>query len=63
MALPKYRVSRARGRKRRTHYKLTAPTLVACNQCHQLKLAHHVCPNCGSYDKRQVLKLTEDKKA
>ncbi len=43
MALPKYKVSRARGRRRRTHYKLNAPTLVACPQCREMKLAHRVC--------------------
>lgn len=61
MALPKYKVSRARGRRRRTHYKLTAPTLVACPQCHEMKLAHRVCKNCGTYKGRQVIVISDEK--
>ncbi|MCP4704347.1 MAG: 50S ribosomal protein L32 [candidate division Zixibacteria bacterium] len=49
MALPKRRHSRARGRKRRTNWKLDAPTIVDCSQCHQPKLPHHICPSCGYY--------------
>ena len=30
MAHPKSRISKAKGRKRRTHYKATTPTLVKC---------------------------------
>ena len=63
MALPKGKVSKARGRRRRTHYKLTAPALVACSQCHEMRLAHRVCKNCGTYNGRQVLVMDESKKA
>lgn len=62
MALPKYKVSRARGRKRRTHYKLDLPAIVACPKCKEMKLSHHVCKNCGTYDGTQVLVMQEDKK-
>jgi len=62
MAVPKMKVSRARGRKRRTHYKLTLPAIVACPKCKEMKLAHHVCKNCGTYDGVQVLVMEEDKK-
>ncbi len=62
MALPKYKVSRARGRMRRTHYKLDLPAIVACPKCREMKLAHHVCRNCGTYDGHQVLTIAEDKK-
>lgn len=63
MAVPKGKVSKARGRKRRTHWKLDLPTIVACPHCHHMKLAHHVCGNCGMYDGKQVLPVKEDKKA
>ena len=63
MAVPKMKVSRARGRKRRTHYKLTLPAIVACPQCKEMKLAHHVCKLCGTYKGVQVLAMDEDKKA
>ncbi len=55
MALPKRRHSRARGRKRRTHWKLTAPNVVDCPQCHQPKLSHHICPQCGYYKGELVI--------
>lgn len=55
MALPKRRHSRARGRKRRTHWKLSAPTVVDCNNCRQPKLAHHICPSCGYYKNAEVI--------
>lgn len=59
MALPKKRQSKARGRKRRTHYKSTAVNLTTCPQCNQPKLPHRVCPNCGYYRGESVLSSTE----
>ncbi len=49
MAHPKRKVSKSRRDKRRTHYKATAPTLVACPNCGEMKLSHRACPNCGYY--------------
>jgi large subunit ribosomal protein L32 len=59
MALPKYRISRARGRSRRAHWKLTLPGIVECPQCHQKKLTHRVCKHCGYYDGKLVVDMTE----
>lgn len=50
----KHRHSKARGRKRRTHYKAVAPALVACSQCGKSKPSHQVCPYCGYYAGRKV---------
>lgn len=50
MAVPARRVSSTRRDKRRTHDKLKAPTVVKCKECGEIKLAHRVCPHCGSYD-------------
>lgn len=61
MAVPKMKVSRARGRKRRTHYKLNMPSIVACPKCREMRLAHHVCKNCGTYKGVQVLAMDEDR--
>ncbi|MEF9987783.1 MAG: 50S ribosomal protein L32 [Christensenella sp.] len=52
MAVPKSRTSKQRKHTRRAHCKLTAPTVSSCPQCHQPKLAHRVCPNCGYYNGR-----------
>jgi len=62
--LPKKRHSKARGRKRRTHWKIRSANLILCPQCKQPKLPHRVCAVCGYYDGRQVMeiKVKEKKK-
>jgi large subunit ribosomal protein L32 len=55
MPLPKRRHSKSRGAKRRTHWKLSLPTLVECSHCHQPKLPHRICPNCGYYNEKEVI--------
>ena len=64
MALPKKRHSAARGRKRRTHWKIAKTNLIPCPQCKQPKLAHRVCLICGYYAGKQVIeiKIKEKKK-
>ncbi len=57
MALPKRKHSKARGRKRRTHWKLENPNLVKCSQCKQLRLPHQVCNVCGYYRGKQVIEI------
>ncbi|MGI6152775.1 MAG: 50S ribosomal protein L32 [Christensenellaceae bacterium] len=52
MAVPKRRTSQQRKRTRRAHWKLAAPSLTECPQCHQPKLAHRVCKTCGYYNGR-----------
>ena len=37
------------------------PTLMVCPQCRALKLPHKVCPNCGTYQGEQVLKMKPKK--
>ena len=61
MAVPKRKVSKARRNSRAAQtYKLTAPNLVECPQCHEHKLSHIVCPKCGYYDGEQAVSV--DKK-
>ncbi len=55
MPLPKRRHSKARGAKRRTHWKLSSPNIVECPHCHQPKLPHRVCPHCGYYKDKEVI--------
>jgi len=55
MPLPKRRHSRARSRKRRTHYKVALPNLVECSNCHALRLPHHICPECGYYNGQEAI--------
>jgi large subunit ribosomal protein L32 len=50
-------MSRSNTRHRRSQWKAVAPSLVACERCHEPKLQHTACPSCGTYNKRQVLEV------
>ncbi len=57
MAVPKRRVSKARRDKRRSNvWRMDAPELVKCSQCGELKRPHRLCPECGYYNGKQVIK-------
>ncbi len=62
MALPKKKTTKARQGKRRSHLKLNLPALDICPQCQSPKLAHHVCPTCGSYNDRQAVEVKTPKR-
>ena len=62
MIEPKRKISKQRSRTRRANWKISAPGMSECPQCHQQKLAHRVCKHCGYYDGRQVINM-EAKKA
>jgi len=57
VAVPKRRMSRSNTRSRRSQWKATAPTLVACQRCRQPKLPHVACTVCGTYNDRQVVNV------
>ena len=58
MAVPKREVSKARRDKRRSSvWKLDAPALSKCTQCGELKMPHRVCPVCGYYKGKEVVKV------
>ncbi|MGH7166086.1 MAG: 50S ribosomal protein L32 [Nitrospiraceae bacterium] len=59
MANPKHKISRARRDKRRTHKKLTPPSLSVCPQCHEPKLPHYTCLHCGTYKGIAVIAVEE----
>lgn len=54
MGVPKRKRSKARVNRRRAAQKATAPNLVECPQCHELKVPHRYCLNCGQYDGRVI---------
>ena len=60
MANPKRRWSKARTGKRRSQWKLDVPNLAKCPKCHEFKLPHRVCKNCGFYNGREVKKVAND---
>jgi large subunit ribosomal protein L32 len=59
MAVPKRKLSKARTRRRKATWKgkLKTPNLVECNHCHEKKLPHIICPNCGYYNGKQIISV------
>ncbi|MBL8603943.1 MAG: 50S ribosomal protein L32 [Myxococcales bacterium] len=56
MAVPKRRTSRTkRDMRRANHDKVSAPGIVRCPNCGEVKLPHRVCGACGFYDGQQVV--------
>ncbi len=58
MAVPKYKTSKARTRRRKSiNSKLAAPNLIECSTCGNKVLPHRVCPKCGFYKDEQIIEL------
>jgi|AGTN01.1.fsa_nt_gi ribosomal protein L32 len=62
MAVPKHKTSKQRGNKRFANWKIEAPNLSECPQCHELIDSHTACPKCGYYNGRQVVAKKEKPK-
>ena len=61
MAVPKRKQSQARKNKRRSNvWKLEMPAFSKCTQCGQLKTPHRVCPHCGYYKGKEIIKMDEE---
>ena len=56
MAVPKKRQSSTRRDKRRAQHRVSAPRLNECPRCHSPRLPHRVCPTCGTYAGREVIR-------
>lgn len=59
MPNPKKRHSRCKRGQRRSHDALSKPAISTCPQCGEPKRPHQVCPSCGTYRGRTVLKKEE----
>jgi large subunit ribosomal protein L32 len=57
MPTPKRKLSKTRTARRRAQWKAAPPSYSECPQCHQPKLPHRVCANCGFYAGRAVLEI------
>ncbi len=55
MPVPKRKTGRSVTHSRRSSHKIEAPSRSVCPQCHQPKLPHRVCPDCGYYDGKEIV--------
>lgn len=63
MVVPTKKLSRARYKKRRFQKeKLEKLQLQPCKNCGALKMAHRVCPECGFYKGKFVMKKKQKDK-
>ena len=61
MANPKYKTSHSKTRRRRANIHLEAPAVTTCPECKEPMMLHHVCPSCGKYRGKQILKNEENR--
>ncbi len=57
MPVPPKRRSASKGRRGRAHQALVPIQLIKCKNCGKPTRPHHVCPSCGMYNGREVIKL------
>lgn len=57
---PKRKLSKGRRDRRRAHDAIGAPKLVDCPNCREKMLPHRVCPHCGHYRGRQIVKVEDE---
>ncbi len=55
--LPKRKFSWGRTHRRRAHDAITPIALITCDNCGEKKLPHNVCPACGHYKGREVVRV------
>ncbi|MBI5195273.1 MAG: 50S ribosomal protein L32 [Nitrospirae bacterium] len=59
MPNPTHRHSRSRRDKRRANWKIEAPNIALCPDCHEPKLPHRICPHCGTYRGKRIIEIVE----
>ncbi|MDD5088518.1 MAG: 50S ribosomal protein L32 [bacterium] len=57
MPVPKRRTGKSRRDRRRSHHQLANPGLTTCTNCGATSQSHRVCPSCGYYNGRFVVKV------
>ena len=61
MAVPRNRLSNARKNSKRAHHAKKPKNLTPCSHCGTQRLSHRICPSCGTYAGRSILKQEEAK--
>ena len=62
MAEPKKRTNNSKQGMRRMHDKVFSSAITFCEKCHEPKVRHTVCKNCGTYKGAQVIDLEKKEK-
>jgi large subunit ribosomal protein L32 len=57
MAVPKKRTTSSKRNMRRSHHGTARINLASCPKCKQLVPGHTTCPNCGTYQGREVINV------
>jgi len=57
MGLPAKKSSRSSKRRRASHFALKKGELSFCSHCKKKILPHHICPFCGYYAGREIIKI------
>jgi large subunit ribosomal protein L32 len=60
MAVPKRKLSKSRKRLRRGHHSAAGIKTQACTKCGAPRLPHRVCPTCGYYRGKKVMKSGDE---
>ncbi len=61
MATPIYKTSKSKAASRKAaNMRLKTPELTTCPTCGNLIPSHHVCPKCGYYGGKQIIKKDEE---
>ncbi len=56
---PKNKSSKGHRDQRRANWKMSVPSMGKCSKCGALVLPHRVCKACGTYNKKQVIKVED----
>ncbi|MBI3290960.1 50S ribosomal protein L32 [Candidatus Falkowbacteria bacterium] len=62
MSVPAKRRSRSKGKRGRSHQALAKKNLVKCDKCGKKIMPHRVCPFCGNYQGKEIVKPMVKKK-
>lgn len=62
MPVPPKRRSRSKKRRGQAHLALKTIRTIKCKKCGSKALPHRVCPTCGTYQGREVIKPKVKKK-
>jgi len=63
MGLPAKKSSRSSKRRRASHFALKNKVMSPCSHCKKKIISHQICPFCGYYGGREVIKIKIKTKA